>query len=619
MNVSIVLKLFDGVTAPIRRVSQAIDQASKAIEKTKERADKAFERSDRIKQTADNMMRFSRVMTDEITKVVEAASDFEQAMLGVAKQVDGARDASGALTPVYRDMAKQLQLLGREVPMATNKLAEMAAAGARMGIAKSDLIEFTKTTAMMAEAFEVTDVGGLAEDMGKISVLFKLTQPEVQKLADSINYLDDNAISKGSGIIDFLKRVGGLAGTVKISEKNMAALGSTLLTLGEEAFPAGRAVNAIMSTMASATKGAKPFRSAMRELGLSLTDVQKGMQVDAQGTLLKVLEAVNKLPADKRIGVLTQLVGIEHSDTLAKLAVGIEEYRKQIALANSQKAEGSMSREFQARLATTAAQWEILKNRALELAVNVGEVLLPEINKLIDKLKPLTSGLADWVKEHPELTKAIMLTAVAVAAITTALAGLLVVISAMVGAYGVFMLAKAFGVFAFVLRASMIPAIWSMLAAIPAFVAGLWAIAAPALVAAAPFIALAAAIVAVGAALLQLIRLAREWDQLDFGEVFKGIDAAISDRSFWKTLTLNPFSGLNDVDNGRTGGLQPVALGPPMTSAGTGAFNMLNALEPAKGTLVVKFDENNQPQVKSMQSQGFDLEAETSSGRMMSY
>lgn len=602
MNVSIVLKLFDGVTAPIRRVSQAIDEASRAMEKTKLRADKAFERADRIKQASESMSRFARAMTDEIKGVVEAASSFEQAMLGVAKQVDGARDSSGALTSVYSDMAQRIQLLGREVPMATNKLAEMAAAGARMGIAKNDLIAFTKTTAMMAEAFEVTDVGGLAEDMGKISVLFKLTQPEVQKLADSINYLDDNAISKGSGIIDFLKRVGGLAGTVKISEKNMAALGSTLLTLGEEAFPAGRAVNAIMSSFASATKGAKPFRAAMHELGLSLNDVQKGMQVDAQGTLLKVLEAVNKLPADKRIGVLTQLVGIEHSDTLAKLAVGIEEYRKQIALANSQKAEGSMSREFQARLATTAAQWELMKNRATELAVSVGEVLLPEINRLLDRLKPLVSGMADWIKEHPTLTRAIALSAAAVAALATALAGLMTIISAMLGAYGVFMLAKSFGIFAMVLRASLLPSIIGILPAMGAFIAELWAMAAPAIVAAAPFLALAAAVVAVSAALLQLIRLAREWEELDFGEVFKGVDAAISDRSFWKTLTLNPFSGLNDVANGRSGGLQP-----------------LGASEAPMGTLVVKFDENNQPVVKSMEASGFNLEAEANSGRMMSY
>ncbi|QIL83597.1 phage tail tape measure protein [Diaphorobacter sp. HDW4A] len=43
-------------------------------------------------------------------------------------------------------------------------------------------------------------------------------------MADTINYLDDNAISKGSDIIGFLNRVGGVAGTVGITGENMAAL-----------------------------------------------------------------------------------------------------------------------------------------------------------------------------------------------------------------------------------------------------------------------------------------------------------------------------------------------------------------------------------------------------------
>ncbi len=58
--------------------------------------------------------------------VVQAAA-FEKAMLGVARQVDGARDESGKLTKVYFDMAEQVQKLGREIPMATNEIADMVA------------------------------------------------------------------------------------------------------------------------------------------------------------------------------------------------------------------------------------------------------------------------------------------------------------------------------------------------------------------------------------------------------------------------------------------------------------------------------------------------------------
>ena len=601
MNVSIVLKLFDGVTAPIRRVSQAIDEASKAIEKTKERADKVFERADRIKQSSESMRRFATEIKNDLGVVVEAASDFEKAMLGVAKQVDGARDPSGKLTAVYDDMAKQIQILGREMPMTTTSIAEMVAAGARMGVVKDELIDFTRTAAMMAEAFELP-AGDLAEQMGKIKGLFSLTTPEVRKLADSVNYLDDNAISKGGDIITFLQRTGGVAGSVKVTATQMAALGSTLLTLGEHAWTASTATNNMFQKFAAANKGTKEFKAAMHQIGLSTQEVQKGMQTDAQGTILKVMDAVNELPKDQRVGVLVSLVGLENSDTLAKLAVNVAEYRKQIDLANSQKAEGSMSREFQARLATTSAQWEILKNRAAELAVNVGSKLLPEINKLFDLLGPLVTKTAEWVQENPKLVKTLGALAAIAAVVATAFAAIMTAISAMLGAYGVLLLAKSFGIFSLVLRASLLPSILGVLPAMGAFIAELWAMAVPAIVAAAPFLALAAAVVAVGAALLQLIRLAREWEELDFGEVFKGVDAAISDRSFWKTLTLNPFSGLNDVANGRSGGLQP-----------------LGASEAPMGTLVVKFDENNQPVVKSMEASGFNLEAEANSGRMMSY
>jgi phage-related tail protein len=124
------------------------------------------------------------------------------------------------------------------------------------------------------------------------------------------------------------------------------------------------------------------------------------MQVDAQGTILKVMEAVNKLPKDQRLGVMVDLVGLEHSDTVAKLAGNLAEYRKQIALAGSQEAQGSMSKEFQARLQTTSAQWEILKNKVSETGVNIGSMLLPKVNELLDVVGSIATKTATWIKEN---------------------------------------------------------------------------------------------------------------------------------------------------------------------------------------------------------------------------
>lgn len=334
------------------------------------------------------------------------AAQFEKAMLGVAKQVEGARDKSGKLTDVYYEMQKQIQILGRETPIATDQIAEMVAAGARMGVAKDELIGFTKTAAMMAAAFDLP-AGELADQMGKIAGLYKIPIPAIGELADTINYLDDNAIAKGGDIITFLQRTGGLSGVVKVTGKEMAALGSTLLTMGETTETAGTAVNAMFSKFASATKGTDKFQTALREIGLSAEDIQSGMSTDAIGTFQRIADAINSLPEDERMGVMTELAGMEHADTLSKLAGGMEEFRKQLALANSEAAKGSMGREYQATLSTTTAQFQIMKNTMTEVAVNIGSVLLPGVNRVIGVIGSAATTVAEFARENQTLTAVI--------------------------------------------------------------------------------------------------------------------------------------------------------------------------------------------------------------------
>lgn len=378
--------------------------------------------------------------------VIQAAA-FEKAMLGVAKQVEGARDESGKLTATYYQMGEAIQRLGREIPMATNEIADMVTAGARMGVAKDELLGFTRTAAMMASAFELP-AGELADQMGKIANLFKIPIPRIGELADSINYLDDSTQSTAPGIIDFLTRTGGVAGAVKITGQEMAALGSTLLALGERSETASTATNAMFQKFAAADKGTKKFKEAMAEIGLSTAAVQKGMQADAQGTILKIMDAVNKMPAEKRLGVLVDLVGLEHSDTLAKLAGNVEEYRRQIDLAGSQQAKGSMGREFSAMLATTNAQWAITKNVVTEVGVKVGSVLLPAVNSALITFGGATTAVADFVREHQGLIGNVAAAAAGIGGAILAMKGFAFAIGAVQVAAGALMAANPIGLVA---------------------------------------------------------------------------------------------------------------------------------------------------------------------------
>lgn len=244
----------------------------------------------------------------------------------------------------------------------------MIESAARMNVPKEQLEDFVRLNTQMATAFDAQNPDELVEQFGKVTKNFKLSAAAGKDLADVINYLDDNAISKGNEIIGFMNRVSGIAGIAKISEKNMAALGSTLQTAGATEESSATAVNAIFTRLSSASKK-KPVKNGLAALGLNVSKIELGMAKDANATLLSIVEAVKKLPEQKRLGVIADLVGTEHSKTLALLVSNTEEWRRQIELANSSDALGSMAREFDTRMTTLSAKWQILKISYLIQAV----------------------------------------------------------------------------------------------------------------------------------------------------------------------------------------------------------------------------------------------------------
>lgn len=332
--------------------------------------------------------------------------EFEDVMAGVARQVQGLKDESGKFTPEYDVWAEKIRNLSKELPLTTTEIGEMITAAARMDIPKDQLEEYVRLNTQMATAFDAQNPAELAEQYGKVTKNFKLSSQASKELADAINYLDDNAISKGNEIIGFMNRVSGIAGLAKISEKNMAALGSTLQTAGAAEEQAATAVNAIFTRLSSAGKK-KPVKSALGVLGLSASKVELGMAKDAQGTLEKIVAAVKKMPEQKRLGIIADLVGTEHSKTLALLVSNTEEWKRQIALANGEAAKGSMSREFETRLSTLSAKWQIFKNQLFNTNSIIGGTLKETLIGVMDSLSGLLDKINGWIVANPELAAGI--------------------------------------------------------------------------------------------------------------------------------------------------------------------------------------------------------------------
>lgn len=353
---------------------------------------------------------------------------FEDAMVGVARQVQGLKDDAGNFTSEFEQWKLNIQDLSKELPLTTVQIANMIESAARMDVPKEQLAEFVRLNTQMATAFDATNPDELVEQYGKVTKNFKLSAQASRELADAINYLDDNAISKGTEIIGFMNRVSGISGIANISEKNMAALGSTLQTAGAAEEQSATAVNAIFTRLSQASKK-KPVKNGLSALGLSANAVELGMVKDAQGTIFKIVDALKKLPESKRLGTIADLVGTEHTKTLALLVSNTEEWRRQIELANSEAAKGSMGREFDTRMKALSSKWGIFKNRLFNINSVIGGTLAPTLERLMDKIGGVVDRIKNWIIENPKLTSNIVMIAGAIGGALTIFGALSTVLS----------------------------------------------------------------------------------------------------------------------------------------------------------------------------------------------
>ncbi|HDS5356005.1 TPA: phage tail tape measure protein [Enterobacter kobei] len=433
------------------QINQRTAQYNRQLAEQQRRLDavnQAQARYSRAKETGEKMMSggmktaaVGAATLAPVAAAVKSYSSLEDAMKGVAKQVNGLRDDSGNRTPQYEEMQRAIMDASEKLPMANGAVdyAALVEGGARMGVAnsddpwqkqKADLLSFASMAAKASVAFELP-ADQLSESLGKIAGLYKIPTQNIEQLGDAINYLDDNAKSKGSDIIDVLQRVGGLAS--QLDYRQAAALGSTFLTLGTPAEVAASATNAMVRELSIATVQGKNFMQGLDALGLSAEKVQKSMSVDAMGTIISVLEASKKLAPDQQVANLTQIFGKEFGDDAQKLANNLPELRRQIELTQGAAAKGSMNRESDINKASLSAQWQLTKTGAVNAFSSAGETLREPLMDIMLTVSKVVGSVRRWVEANPALVGSIMKVTAAIGALLVVVGGLMLSIGAVLG------------------------------------------------------------------------------------------------------------------------------------------------------------------------------------------
>lgn len=343
---------------------------------------------------------------------IKIAADAETHDIDMAKQLDGARDSAGKLTPVFYNMVGAVDELAKTMPVLRNDIADTVTNSLRMGVAQSDVLGFTKSILVASSALGLSSAD-TADQVAKIGAAYGRSAATAGAFLDVVNYLDDKTSATAADLLDFSQRFSGVGKTVGMTAEQSLAWGGTLLNVGTSADVASTALAKLFSTAAQGAAANKNARATMTALGLDPKAVGKGVTKNADKTVGLMLDRIAAQPKEKQVELIVGLVGQDHFATVAKLIEQRNALADNRKLVTGTEAAGSAQREYANTVGTTNSQLTMLKNRTMVAAKTIGNVLLPSVNDTAGVLGTLVSGVGSLAETFPTVTKAVIGTTVA--------------------------------------------------------------------------------------------------------------------------------------------------------------------------------------------------------------
>ena len=315
---------------------------------------------------------------DMVESVFDSAVDFESAWTGVTKTVDGTKEQ-------YEKLQSDLWGISQSTASSITDIAQIAENAGQLGIATDDVANFTKIMTMLG------DTTNLSADEASSAIA---------KLAN-ITGLDSSQYSNlGSAIVDLGNNFATTANIAGFSTSDMLAMATALNSVGVEAEAGGTAISKTIKQMQTAIETGWWKKPTNKSAGVSLEDIAKIANVTesefkklAKSSPAKALALfIDGLSDTKRNGksalvVLNDLGITEVRQSNALLALTKSNGLLTKAVNTSSKAwddNTALTNEANKRYGTTASKIQQTKNRVEELKVQLGNKMLPTVEKVLD-------------------------------------------------------------------------------------------------------------------------------------------------------------------------------------------------------------------------------------------
>lgn len=334
--------------------------------------------------------------------VTDASKEMQTSMAGVAKVVDGLKDDNGKVTKSYNIMKDAILDMSKDLPMTAENIAAIMEAAGQSNIAKNELLEFTETATKMGIAFDSTAEQS-GEWMAAWRTALKMNQKEVTDLADQVNYLGNTTSESAVKISEVITRVGSLAGTANVSAASVAAMAASMTKVESDVSATG--IKNFTLALAAGDSATKRQHASFDKLGLKAKTVAKNMQMDSQGTIVDVLERINKLSKEEQTSTMKNLFGSESISAIAPMIANLDNLKEQFSkVGDAALYAGSMEKEYIAASSTYANVDVLTENKIQAMKVQVGDTLVSLSALAAETKGNLAESFGDFVQDHaPEI------------------------------------------------------------------------------------------------------------------------------------------------------------------------------------------------------------------------
>lgn len=341
------------------------------------------------------------------------------------------------LDDVYADVMKTTGLTHKEVEdlnasfqkmdtrTSREQLNQLAYEAGKLGINSKEAVEqFVSASDKINIALGDVLGDGAMVTVGKLADIYKSStaqlagadlEQQMLKIGSAINMLGQSSTANEAYMIEFMKRLGGIAGQAGLSADQILAFSSALDQTGMAVEMSATAFQNLLQQM---IKKPQEFVDAA---GVPMEEFRRMLDEDMYGAVMRVLDGMYKQGSLNTLIPLFHDMGLDGAraaSVIASLAGSLDKVSEAQRVASDELDNGtSILNEFNTKNTTAQAEAEKAKKRFQDMRVELGEQLYPVVVHLTKTSTAALKGLSGYLTLWKE-------NKVAAVSLTTAIAAL---------------------------------------------------------------------------------------------------------------------------------------------------------------------------------------------------